>query len=99
MLWEAMRFMGRMESRQTTSVSTSVAGCVSAMPVRTRKRGSTREPLRAKRTHRWKRCSFFAPNAQAAMLVRDEATDRQIWMTAVGMPVLVFPLHLDVSFE
>lgn len=35
----------------------------------------------------------------AAMLVSDEATDRQIWMTAVGMPVLVFPLHLDVSFE
>lgn len=25
----------------------------------------------------------------AAMLVREEATDRQIWMTAVGMPMTV----------
>ena len=32
----------------------------------------------------------------AAMLVREEATDRQIWMTAVGTPITVTVL---MSFQ
>ena len=32
----------------------------------------------------------------AAMLVREEATDRQIWMTAVGIPMTVTVL---MSFQ
>ena len=31
----------------------------------------------------------------AAMLVSEEATDRQIWMTAVGMPIIVTVLIIS----